>query len=139
VEKIISRLMEAGIKPGQIGVITPYDSQRECIGQILRRPGHGQPEMDVIEIASVDAFQGREKDIIIFSCVRTNNAANVGFLTDEKRLNVALTRARCALYIVGDHRTLRRHKPWDSLIAHYRSKNLLLEGALEGLVPVQQL
>jgi regulator of nonsense transcripts 1 len=80
VEKTATRLLKAGIKPEQIGIITPYEGQRAFIVQHMQY--------------SVDAFQGREKDFIILSCVRANEHQGIGFLNDPRRLNVALTRAK---------------------------------------------
>lgn len=83
------------MKPSQIGVITPYEGQRAHVVSVLLRQGSLRQDLyKEIEVSSVDAFQGREKDIIIMSCVRSNEMQSIGFLADPRRLNVALTRAR---------------------------------------------
>ena len=75
----------------------------------------------------MDAFQGREKDIIIFNCVRSNSnsssvQAALGFLIDDRRLNVAITRPRHFLVILGDSRTLVKSNTWDSMIKSFKNK-----------------
>ena len=97
-----------GIQPHHIGIVTPYASQ---VRQINRMLPHGL--RGLIEVGSVDGFQGREKEVIIFSAVRANFHGNVGFLADERRVNVMLTRARRALVVVGHGDTLRQEdKCW---------------------------
>ena len=103
VEKITTRFLKSGVKPEQIGVVTPYEGQRAYLVQYMQFNGsmHSKLYLDV-EVASVDAFQGREKDIIIMSCVRSNEHQGIGFLNDPRRLNVALTRARFGIIVVGN-------------------------------------
>ena len=85
-----------------------------------------------IEVASVDSFQGREKDYIILSCVRSNDHNEIGFLDDSLCLNVALTRARYGLVIVGNAFSLSKHRLWINLLHHYKTTGLLVEGSLNG-------
>ena len=93
----VRRLLDAGLRPGEIGVITPYSAQ---VGRLRRGLPAG------IEVASVNAFQGREKRAIVMSFVRSNARGELGFLSDPRRLTVALTRARELLVLVGDGATL---------------------------------
>ena len=79
-----------------------------------------------IEIASVDAFQGREKDIIIISCVRSNEHQGIGFLADPRRLNVALTRAKYAMILVGNPKVLCKQNLWNHLLHHYKENEVCL-------------
>lgn len=111
------------------GVITPYKQQvrevkRSLSGLIASLGKSCSPSTaprETIEVNTVDAFQGREKDIIIFNCVRSNEnthslQAALGFLVDERRLNVAITRPKHFLMIIGDSRTLCRSKVWRALV-----------------------
>ena len=101
--------MKTGVKPHQIGVITPYEGQRAYIVQYMQfNGGMSQKLYEQLEVGCVDAFQGREKDFIILSCVRSNEHQGIGFLNDARRLNVSLTRAKYGMIIIGNAKVLSR-------------------------------
>ena len=99
---------------GQVGVITPYSQQQRVLRTLFRN----ELDRDEVEINTVDGFQGREKDIIILSTVRADPNKNIGFLSDIRRMNVALTRAKYACYVVGNEKTLVSSKPWRAFLDH---------------------
>ncbi|CAH6719195.1 ATP-dependent helicase Nam7p [[Candida] jaroonii] len=136
VEKIITRLFKGGIQPEQIGVITPYEGQRAFITSYMTLNGsifERKDDYASIEVTSVDAFQGREKDFIILSCVRANQDQKIGFLKDPRRLNVAITRAKYGLIILGNTQALSRNFLWNELLLYFREKGCLVDGPLENL------
>ncbi|KIY99735.1 putative Regulator of nonsense transcripts 1 like protein [Monoraphidium neglectum] len=127
---------QCGVNPHQLGVITPYEGQRAHVTSTLLRQGPLRQDLyRAIEVSSVDAFQGREKDYIVVSCVRSNEAGGIGFLGDPRRLNVALTRARYGLVLLGNPRVLARSPLWGALLAHFKEQELLVEGPLTNLKP----
>ncbi len=136
-EKIVTGMLRGGVRPEQIGIITPYHAQRGYVSSYMARNGALRTDLyDDIEVASVDAFQGREKDIIILSCVRSNEKQGIGFLKDQRRLNVALTRAKYGLIILGNPKVLSTASLlWYNLIQHFRVQELLMEGPLIRLRP----
>ncbi len=119
VVKILMGLIEeGGLEFQDIGIVTPYAGQVRAIRDMI-------PEsMQDVEVRTVDGYQGREKDVIIFSSVRSNPDGNVGFLSDGRRLNVALTRSRRGLIVVGNPETLRHDDNWRAWIDHIRSSKL---------------
>jgi len=134
VEKLTTKFIKAGVNPEQIGIITPYEGQRAYLVQYMQYQGQLHTKLyQSIEIASVDAFQGREKDIIIISCVRSNEHQGIGFLADPRRLNVALTRAKYALILVGNPKVLCKQNLWNHLLHHYKENEVLVEGPLTNL------
>lgn len=134
VEKIVTRFFKAGVKAADIGVITPYEGQRSYIVSTMQNTGTFKKESyKEVEVASVDAFQGREKDFIVLSCVRSNENQGIGFLSDPRRLNVALTRAKYGLVIVGNPKVLAKHELWHHLLIHFKERKCLVEGPLSNL------
>lgn len=136
VERITTCFLKAGVKPEQIGIITPYEGQRAYLVQYMQYNGSLHAKLyQEIEIASVDAFQGREKDIIVMSCVRSNERQGIGFLNDPRRLNVALTRAKYGIITVGNPKVLSKHTLWNHLLTYYKENGVLVEGPLNNLKP----
>eukprot|EP01060_Flectonema_neradi_P034843 TRINITY_DN6245_c0_g3_i1.p1 TRINITY_DN6245_c0_g3~~TRINITY_DN6245_c0_g3_i1.p1 ORF type:complete len:1030 (+),score=189.36 TRINITY_DN6245_c0_g3_i1:47-3136(+) len=134
VEKILTALLKAGVTPDKIGVITPYEGQRSYVTNYMNRNGPLQAEAyAAIEVASVDSFQGREKDYIVLSCVRSNDYQGIGFLNNPRRLNVALTRAKCGLVVVGNAKVLSKQQLWNNLLVHFKDQQLVVEGPLSAL------
>jgi predicted DNA helicase len=96
-------LIASGLSPTELAVITPYRAQAALIRELLT-------EESEIEVDTVDAFQGREKEAVLLSLVRSNPEQSVGFLQDLRRMNVAITRAKRHLFVVGDSATVSGHE-----------------------------
>jgi superfamily I DNA and/or RNA helicase len=110
----VESLLAAGVTPSQIGVITPYAAQTRLLREKL--------PLKELEIDTVDGFQGREKEVILISLVRSNETGEIGFLSDLRRTNVAMTRARRKLLMIGDSATLSSDPFYARLIAHFESQ-----------------
>uniref|UniRef100_A0A8D2L142 5'-3' DNA helicase ZGRF1 n=3 Tax=Varanus komodoensis TaxID=61221 RepID=A0A8D2L142_VARKO len=113
--KLIQSLIISGVEGSMIGVITLYKSQMSKISNLLGAVQSDISQIKAVQVSTVDAFQGAEKEIIVLSCVRTRQ---VGFIDSEKRVNVALTRGKRHLLIVGNLSCLRKNKLWGSVIQH---------------------
>lgn len=100
--KHVGSLIDAGINPEDIAVVTPYNAQLALLSEQLKSR---YPDL---ELGSVDGFQGREKEAVIVSLVRSNPEHNVGFLAEKRRLNVAMTRPKRHLCVIGDSETVSR-------------------------------
>ncbi|XP_048129477.1 uncharacterized protein LOC125313693 [Rhodamnia argentea] len=119
VSAILKNLYEACKSSGEdlsVGVISPYGAQVAAIQQEIGK-GYENIEGFTVKVRSVDGFQGGEEDVIIVSTVRSNPHGSIGFVSDAKRTNVTLTRARYSLWILGNERTLTRSKSvWEALV-----------------------
>ena len=92
-----------------VGIISPYKAQVQYLRQLMRCDSFFKPYRPLITVNTVDGFQGQERDVILISLVRANEEGQIGFLNDLRRMNVAVTRARMKLIILGDASTLTRH------------------------------
>jgi superfamily I DNA and/or RNA helicase len=113
VARQVQALLDSGISAEAIAVIAPYAAQVRLLREKLPIAG--------LEIDSVDGFQGREKEAVVLSLVRSNAQGEVGFLADVRRMNVALTRARRKLLVIGDSATLSCHPFYQSMVAYFES------------------
>ncbi|MCF6201624.1 MAG: IGHMBP2 family helicase [Hydrogenimonas sp.] len=113
---IVESLIECGIGFDEVGVITPYLAQVKLLRRMM------EEKSLKCEIKSVDGFQGREKEVIIISLVRSNIAKEIGFVKDARRLNVAMTRAKKKLIMVGDTATLEANDPFNRLFEWLRGE-----------------
>ena len=101
-----------------VGIISPYKVQTQYLRQQIRKREEFRPFRQVISVNTVDGFQGQERDIILISLVRSNDNGQIGFLSDLRRMNVAMTRARMKLIIFGDKATLQHHAFYRKLIQY---------------------
>ena len=113
------RILEERI---DVGVISPYRAQVQHLRRLIAKSGDLKPFRHLISVNTVDGFQGQERDIIIISLVRANEEGQIGFLRDLRRMNVAITRARMKLIILGDSGTLTRHPFYKRLYNHVMSE-----------------
>lgn len=101
-----SRVLEERV---DVGVISPYRAQVQYLRRLIRKREFFKPYRSLITVNTVDGFQGQERDVIVISLVRSNDEGQIGFLSDLRRMNVAITRARMKLIILGDAKTMTRH------------------------------
>lgn len=106
-----------------IGLISPYKAQVQYLRGLIRRDAFFKPYRQAITVNTVDGFQGQERDVIIISLVRANEEGNIGFLNDLRRMNVAMTRARMKLVIMGDASTLTKHAFYRKLFDYITELN----------------
>ncbi|KAJ3374036.1 hypothetical protein GGF31_008252 [Allomyces arbusculus] len=127
----------------EVGVISPYSDQCKLIQAVLAKvPGTRVVETNarhnmlvinnklIVSINSIDGFQGQERDIVIFSCVRSNSKGKIGFLGEPRRLNVAITRARYSCWIIGHAKTLQAKNPvWQALLENAKAREFVLDAS----------
>jgi superfamily I DNA and/or RNA helicase len=100
-----------------IGIISPYQAQVLCLQEMFKQDEQFDKSMD-IQIQSIDSFQGQERDVMLISLVRSNDNGEIGFLNDQRRMNVALTRAKKKMFVVGDSATISQHEFYASFISY---------------------
>lgn len=118
-KELVNGFLDMGLEPNEIGVISPYDDQKELIKDYVNN--------ELVEIDTVDGFQGREKEVIILSLTRSNNRNNIGFLKDLRRLNVSITRARRKLIVISDTDTVSIHPVYEKLFRFMEDKGKKLD------------
>lgn len=124
--------------PRKVGVISPYKQQIQVIREMCKR-NFGSSICEGIEFNTVDGYQGREVDIVIFSTVRASTHSNIkrsessnsrgpliGFVGDIRRMNVAITRAKYSLWILGHEETLRTSPPWAALLDDAKKREVIV-------------
>lgn len=115
VVQLTGELLDAGIRPDQIAIIAPYAAQVRWL--------RNQSGLKEIEIDTVDGFQGREKEVVLITMTRSNDRGEIGFLADTRRTNVALTRARRKLIVIGDSATLGGNEFYSKMLEYFESQN----------------
>ena len=123
--RVVHKFLDCGLQPERICVLTPYDGQETHLKMKME-----EHNVDV-EVTTVDGFQGQERDVVILSTVRTRQ---VGFLNDRRRLNVAVTRAKFALVVVGNTDLLRTDRYWNSMIEHYQAHGCFVQVILSNYI-----
>ena len=104
-----------------VGVISPYRAQVQYLRSLIKKKEYFKPFRQLITVNTVDGFQGQERDIILISLVRSNDEGQIGFLRDLRRMNVAITRARMKLIILGDAQTMTRHPFYRKLYEYVKA------------------
>ncbi|MCQ2287529.1 MAG: AAA domain-containing protein [Muribaculaceae bacterium] len=115
------RVLEESI---DVGIISPYRAQVQLLRRMIRHNDYFKPLRRLVTVNTVDGFQGQERDIIVISMVRDNDEGQIGFLRDLRRMNVAITRARMKLIIMGNAETMSRHPFYKKLYEYINYLNL---------------
>lgn len=124
-EHLHKTLKSLGLGKVSVGIITPYKLQLKCLQREFEDVLNSEEGKDLY-INTVDAFQGQERDVIIMSCVRASSHG-VGFVADIRRMNVALTRARRALWVMGNANALMQSDDWAALITDAKARNCYMD------------
>ena len=130
------------VAEGRVVVLTPYQQQAACLREELGEAlGSGSGSGDAASAAlvrslvrTVDSFQGQERDVVLLSCVRADARRGIGFVADIRRLNVALTRAKASLWVVGSAEALRGEPCWAALVDHAQTRGSFVAQATPEMV-----
>lgn len=119
VSLIVEKFIDKGMKKVDMGIITPYNDQVDLIKRML--------QSENLQVSSVDGFQGKEKELIIVSLVRSNKEFELGFLEDIRRLNVSITRAKRKLVVIANSITISDNEFYLKLVQHFKEKGLYVD------------
>jgi senataxin len=118
---------------GSVAIITPYKGQlKEFKNRFVQK--YGERIFEMVEFNTADAFQGRESEIVIFSCVRASAGHGIGFLADIRRMNVGITRAKSSLWILGNSESLARGEFWNALVTDAQRRDRFTTGDIKELI-----
>lgn len=122
-EAYVKRIGEARVQDERIdfGLISPYKAQVQYLRNKIKSSSFFRPFRSLITVNTVDGFQGQERDVVFISLVRANENGQIGFLNDLRRMNVAITRARMKLVILGEAATLTKHAFYRKLMEYIKS------------------
>ena len=110
-----------------VGIISPYRAQVQLLRRLIKKREFFKPYRHLISVNTVDGFQGQERDVIILSLVRSNDEGQIGFLRDLRRMNVAITRARMKLIILGSVSTLTKHPFYNRLYEYIQAEQAAVD------------
>lgn len=114
-------------KKSRVAIITPYSQQVQLLRSTFEKK-FGGVYVRMVDISTVDAYQGKEADIVIFSCVRAaEKGTGIGFLSDVQRMNVALTRAKHFLFVIASCRTILVNPYWRDLVSHAKEQGAIIK------------
>ena len=125
----VKMLLKAGVRAKDIVVISPYAAQVRLLRSMIAETLEDFADDRVVDVSSVDSFQGREAECVIISTVRSNGAGRVGFLSDSRRMNVAVTRGKRQVAIIGDDQTIKSDDFLRRLVDHIESAGLFIPQA----------
>ncbi|PAV72698.1 hypothetical protein WR25_15094 [Diploscapter pachys] len=136
---LANKLIISGIDPSDIAILSFYDGQRRIISRLIRDPIYSTRDKKLreIEVSTVDSFQGRENKYIIVCTVRCNERNKLGFISDRRRINLALTRPQAGLFILGNYELLSVDKTWNALLNCYVNEGVLMEGDLDSMKSIK--
>lgn len=120
----LERVVADGV---DFGIISPYRAQVRMIRRLLKMQRFYRRLRGQVTVRTVDGFQGQERDVILISLVRDNEEGQIGFLGDLRRMNVAITRARMKLIIIGNSETLSRHRFFRAMLEHFKERGQFIE------------
>ena len=120
----LERIVADGV---DFGIISPYRAQVRMIRRLLKMQRFYRRLRGQVTVRTVDGFQGQERDVIVISMVRDNERGDIGFLGDLRRMNVAVTRARMKLIVIGNSETLSRHRFYNALFEHFCDRGQVIE------------